>query len=49
MGVKSASVEWQEAKQRLIEHLDTCPLCRASDCSEAVGIISELSPRQPRQ
>jgi hypothetical protein len=29
MGVDTASVEWQEAKQRL-EHLDACPLCEKS-------------------
>jgi hypothetical protein len=50
MGVESASVEWQEAKQRLFAHMDNCPICREHiDCSEAVRLMSALTRAAARQ
>jgi hypothetical protein len=45
-GADTTSAEWQQAKQKLIEHLDTCPLCRAhAECVEAVSILTRLAKR----
>ena len=44
IGGDVGSVDWQEAKRRLLAHLDACPAGREhQDCPEAVRIISGLA------